>query len=654
MPKVSSLVLLILLSAVAPHAQSADPAASDEAFDELAGLLEEEVQTATTYSQRASQAAASVSVVTSDEIERAGYQTIAEALGYVRGFTISDDRNYLYAGVRGLGRPSDYNNRIAILVDGVPVRDGSSGSAPIGFNLGVPMAAIERIEVIRGPGSALYGTGAMFAVINVITKDVRTLDGAHGLVSVGQYGTFHGEAVATASTGGVTASVAVYGLDADGPDLYFPELDAPETANGRAVGLDWERAHGGIATLHSGRTELSVRYSERDKGIPTGSFETAFPLGSWTRDRNAMAALHTEATLSPRLTAFGIAAVSHFYYMGEYPYDDGDGPYDSFDASNSTAVDARGRLQWDPSPAHRVVAGLDVTREVQDRYRLYNTTETYLDVSSPFTAVGIYGQTESQLDPSLTVTLGARADRVRDNAALSPRGAVVYTPGGRTTLKLIAGTAFRSPSPYELTYEDRFTGHVLNPDLSPERVATAEAAVIHEVGPGLRLEAAAFTTSVTNLIDTVEDAESLRFDNVGRARARGVEIEATGAVAGWRSRASYGLQQATDPSRGERLTNAPTHVAKASAFGPLGRGIWLSTSLQAESGRRTVTGTMTDAYATVDAALSANVMGGHGRIMLGVRNALDASYALPGGFEHVQRAIPQRPRAAYLRFDVRF
>ncbi len=656
MPTPYGLAVLALLIAAPALAQPADTLEVDSAFDDLADLLGEEVETAATYSQKASQAAASVSVVTSDEIERAGYRTVAEALGQVRGFTLSDDRNYVYAGVRGLSRPSDYNNRIAILVDGVPVRDGLSGSAPIGYSLGVPMAAIERIEVVRGPGSALYGAGAMFAVVNVITKDVRTLEGAYGVVGTGQYGSLHGEAVAAASLpGGVTASVAAYGLDSDGPDLYFPELDAPETADGRASGLDWERVRGGFATVQAGASQVTLRYGERDKGIPTGAFETAFPLEAWTRDRRASATLRTEAELSPRVTVSGLAGLNHYYYFGEYPYDDGDGPYDSFDDSFSTAVDARARVQWDPSPAHRVVAGADLTREVQSRYRLYDESEIYLDAESPFTSAGLYAQTESQLAPTLAVTVGARADRVRGDAAVSPRGAVVYAPDDRTTLKLVAGTAFRAPSAYELTYEDVFTGQVANPRLSPERVATAEAIVIREVGPGLRVEAAAFATNVADLIDTVEDPETqaLRLDNVGRAQTRGVEVVAAAVVAGWRSRASVGLQRATDPDLGEALTNAPAHVAKASAFGPLGGGVWLSAGVQAESGRRTVYGTTTDAYAVVDAALSADVLGDHGRVTLGVRNALDADYALPGGFEHVQLAIPQRPRSAYVRLDVR-
>lgn len=361
------LALLVLLPATA-FAQAADSLADASAFDELSSLLEEEVETAATYAQRVRDVAASASVITADELERLGHRTVGQALAYVRGFTLTDDLNYEYVGVRGLGRPSDYNSRIAILIDGVPVRDGYLNSAPLGETLGLPISAIERIEVVRGPGSALYGTGAMFAVVNVITKDIRTLEGVQGTVSLAEQGAVRAEGVATAALPrGAAVSLAVYGTRRAGADVYFPEFDAPETGGGVARDLDWERAGGGVFTLQAGETRLSLFYSERDKGIPTASFETVFGARSWTRDRKATGALRSRRELSPRVSLFGLASVNHYYYYGVYPYDDGDGAYDSYDDSFSTAAEARVRLQWDPSPAHRIVLGTDAAYNFQSR-----------------------------------------------------------------------------------------------------------------------------------------------------------------------------------------------------------------------------------------------------------------------------------------------
>ncbi|WP_412067183.1 TonB-dependent receptor plug domain-containing protein [Rubrivirga sp. IMCC43871] len=629
----------------------------DEAFDDLSSLLDEPVQTAATYTQRSSEAPASVTIVTSDEIDRAGYRTLAETLNSVRGFYLSDDRNYTYVGVRGLSRPSDYNNRVAVLVNGVAAQEGVSGSGSIGAGLGIPLSAVDRIEVIRGPGSTLYGTGAMFGVVNVILKDARTLTGVRGLATASSTETLGGEVVAAAALGrGVEATVAVYGFEDQGPDVYFTEFDAPETGGGVAVGQDWERSAGALASVRAGDVRLDVRLSERDKGIPTGSFETAFGLDAWTRDRTAAASLRVETDLSPRLSLFAIGSFHHAYYYGVYPYDDGDGsgPYDTYDDSNSSVAQAESRLRWDANASNRVVVGALASANVQSRYRGYDDEDVYIAVDEPYESGALYGQIESQLRDGLSVTAGARLDVVRGDAALSPRGAAVWTPDDRTSLKLIVGSAFRAPSTYELAYVDPYINQVAAPDLRPEYVSSAEASLTREVRPGVRLDGALFVTRVSDLIDPQEAADgTIQFVNVGRAESYGAEAGVASLLGGWRTRASYGLQHAVDPDLdGETLSNAPMHVGKATAFGPLAGGVSLALSGRAESGRRTVFDETTDAHVVVDAAVSADVFGDAGRVTLGVRNAFDADYALPGGFEHLQSAIPQRPRSAYLRLDV--
>ncbi|WP_412063610.1 TonB-dependent receptor plug domain-containing protein [Rubrivirga sp. IMCC45206] len=645
-------LLAVLLAPLAGAAQPGDD------LGDLESLLDEPVQTAATYTQRSSEAPASVTIVTRDEIDRAGYRTLAEALNSVRGFYLSDDRNYTYVGVRGLSRPSDYNNRIAILVDGVASQEGSSGSGAVGSELGIPLSAVDRIEVIRGPGSTLYGTGAMFGVVNVILKDSRTFTGVHGVATAGSAERLSGELVASAALGGgVEATVAVHGLEDRGPDPYFAEFDAPETGGGVAAGQDWERAVGALASVRAGDVRLNLRLSERDKGIPTGAFETAFGLDAWTRDRTAAASLRFETDLSPRLALYAVGSVHHAYYYGVYPYDDGDGPYDAYDDSHSSVAQAESRLRWDASASNRVVLGALASANLQSRYRGYDDEATYVVVDEPYRSGALYGQVESQLRDGLAITAGARLDVVRGDVALSPRGAVVVTPDDRTSLKVVVGSAFRAPSTYELGYIDPYTNQIAAPGLRPEYVTTAEASVTREVVPGVRLDGALFVTRVADLIDTREVAGApgtLQFVNVGRAEARGAEAGVASAVGRWRARASYGLQRTVDPDLGdEPLSNAPTHVGKLTAFGPLAGGLALSVSGRAESGRRTVFGEATAGYAVVDAALSADVFGEAARATLGVYNALDADYALPGGFEHLQAAIPQRPRSAYLRLDVR-
>lgn len=156
--------------------------ADDELIDGFGAeeLLFEEVPSvfgASKYEQKVTEAPARISVVTADEIRRFGYRTFSEILGSLPGFSTSNDRNYSYTGVRGFGIPGDYDTRLLQLVDGHRINDNLYGSLFSDHSFPVDLHMIDRIEVIRGPSSSLYGSGAFFAVVNVITKKGRDFGG---------------------------------------------------------------------------------------------------------------------------------------------------------------------------------------------------------------------------------------------------------------------------------------------------------------------------------------------------------------------------------------------------------------------------------------------------------------------------------------------
>ena len=208
----------------------------------LDSLLNTRISTASKYSQTTAEAPASATILTSDEIKQFGYRNLLEALESVPGFYVSNDRNYPYLGTRGFGRPTDYNNRILLLVDGQTLNEQMWGSASVGSDFPVNLDAVERIEVVRGPSSSLYGTSAMFAVVNIITKTGIQLDGVSasgrmGSAGARQLGMTAGRAL------GSRGSIAASGLvtHADGSDLFYPEYDSPSTNFG--VAHEIGRAH---------------------------------------------------------------------------------------------------------------------------------------------------------------------------------------------------------------------------------------------------------------------------------------------------------------------------------------------------------------------------------------------------------------------------
>ena len=246
-----------------------------------------------------SEAASSVTIITAEDIHRHGYRTLPEALAATRGFYLSYDRNYSFLGARGFSRPSDYNNRILVLVDGNAINESVFGGAPVGTDLGVPIESLERIEIVRGPGSALYGTGAIFAVVNLITRRATPIRACAQR--------FAAAATAPAAARWSTAArlPAASGLSfggtwdgSDGRDLYYPEYAWPESNGGIAHDMDWERRWALLGGLKGEGFTLHGRYGARTKAIPTGAYETDLAGDpSTTRDDYGFVELQMERTL---------------------------------------------------------------------------------------------------------------------------------------------------------------------------------------------------------------------------------------------------------------------------------------------------------------------------------------------------------------------
>src|SRR5476649_2179945 len=170
----ASSLLLPLLLAVSRPAEAQQPL-PDLSLEELMSLDAGRVFGASGRLQPVTEAPASVSFITAEEIQRYGYHTLADILRGVGGMYVTDDRNFSYLGVRGFGNPGDYNSRVLLLVNGHRVNDNVYGQAEIGEEFGIDPAMFERVEIIRGPASSLYDNSAFFAVVNVITRTGASL-----------------------------------------------------------------------------------------------------------------------------------------------------------------------------------------------------------------------------------------------------------------------------------------------------------------------------------------------------------------------------------------------------------------------------------------------------------------------------------------------
>ena len=189
------LLLLFLLSlfnstrALAQGTYTA-PNLEDMSLEDLMLVKIDSVQSASGFTQKLTEAPASVTIITSEDIQRYGYRTLADILRNVRGFYVTYDRNYSDLGVRGDGLPGQYNNSITLLIDGHRLNDNIYDGLLLGTDFQLDVDLIDRVEVIRGPNSSLYVASAFLGVINVITKRGSDLKGVSVAASAASYGSY--------------------------------------------------------------------------------------------------------------------------------------------------------------------------------------------------------------------------------------------------------------------------------------------------------------------------------------------------------------------------------------------------------------------------------------------------------------------------------
>ncbi len=433
------------------------------------------VTAASKYEQDPREAPASITVITRDDIDRYGYRTLAEALNSVRGFFTSYDRNYTYVAVRGFTLPGDYNTRILLLVDGHRLNDNVADAAYVGTESALDMSTVDRVEIIRGAASSLYGTNAFYAVVNVITLSGRALQGGQVQADAGTYGAYRARGVyGRKARSGVEWLVAGGYYRTSGPDLYFPEFDAPETNNGVASGLDGDRTADGFAKIAYQGWSLEAGLQGRRKEVPTASFGTTFDDPRLTtRDGHGFAVARYDHPFADLSRINVSVAYDRHRYQGTYPYD---GVLQrDFQSGDWTTVEAQ--YVRPIGQRHKVVVGAEYRYNIRQDQALYDEDpfQSYLDDQRSSHVWAAFIQDEFRITPKLLLNAGLRHDDYQTfGGTTNPRAALIYSLDDVTTLKGLYGRAFRAPNLYELYAQDGGISQKPSERLQPETIASYE------------------------------------------------------------------------------------------------------------------------------------------------------------------------------------
>ena len=654
----------------AVHAEGSD--ATDLSQLSLEELLEVKVETVTAASKRSqltTDAPASVTVVDREQIQRLGYQTLADVLRGVRGFYVSYDRNYSYLGTRGFSRPGDYNSRFLFLVNGQRINDGLTEGALIGNEFILDVDLIERVEVVRGPGSAIYGSSAFFGVINIVTREPKSFRAGEASFEGGSPGYYKGRiSLGHHWDNEVEFFLSGTLMKRDGWDsLYYPEFDSPPGSNGRAIGLDQEEAQNALGRVAWKGLSLEVGYVNRFKQLPTAPYESIFgdPRNE-TTDLLTYGRIRLEHQFENEVELIANLAINQNDYDGRYAYSDAGSafpgiPFLQYDNYRSRWIGEEILVRREFWERVTLTGGFEGRQNVQQDQFTFSKDPQFNTLSDTRSSSlwGAYAEADWKVIEPVTLSLGGRYDKYSlGPESWNPRIAGIWQAHPGTTLKAIYGTAFRAPNALEIYYSDGNNTQKVNPDLRPESIRTYELSLEQQLGKHVRASVSAYRFEADDLIGQVVDPVDnlLVYRNVDEASGQGIEGEIDARFGnGWHTRLSYTRQIAEDRQTGTRLSNSPHSIVQGQITIPL----WTDRLTAGIEGRYLSKRNAGEGF-TSDPQFVANLTLFSYRWISGlelsasVYNLLDRRYSDPTGSELTQRLLQQDGRTFRVKLSYAF
>lgn len=511
------LVLGLLGGALAASGAAARAPADGEDFLDLslAELLDVEITTPSRRAESVEAAPGIVTVISRQEIEGYDARNLGELLGRVTS-AIFISANVMTDNQLVMRRQSltPYDTHILILLDGRPLRDPIAGGLNNAVYAVFPVDAIDRIEVVRGPGSVLYGSNAYAGVINLRTRR-HAFDGGESDVAVtaGAWGGFGQSAVVASRRGDAHVLVAGGRYRDDGPRYRFTDYAGVDSS------ARWGRETAAmLADVSFGHWSGKVYFGDFDSYSLNTATNSWLPVSLNTANRSA--ALFADLGWEGRLPS-AIRTTANLTYNNHRWYSVGD---DLTDDTLIEASDLLGEVTASRGLGRgaAILAGGTVQRSIYRSELLIDGTET---------AWSLYGQCDWSLERRVKLVAGVQYNKPQRTAGIaSPRLGLILAPGHGFGGKLLYSQAFRGGSRLETAFEHPvFRG---NERLDPEIVDTGEAQLSWRGGPA-QFAATGYFSRMSDIIRRrwVDDPTVpihggyLIHENGGRHDFRGVELE---------------------------------------------------------------------------------------------------------------------------------
>ncbi|RZU38356.1 iron complex outermembrane receptor protein [Fluviicoccus keumensis] len=659
-------------------------------------------------------AAAIATVITAEDIEAIGATDIDQVLETVPGLHVgrsdqSFNPNYYFRGIT-----STYNPQTLMLINGVPITSMFVGSRGQVWG-GMPVKSIARIEVIRGPGSALYGADAFAGVINIITKSANELRGLNAGARVGSFNTRSGWMQYGGTRDGIDLA---FSLEAETTDGWKETIDSDrQTVLDSFTGSKASLAPGSVNTMkklvearldiannhHRLRTGYQARFNV---GSGPGYFEALDPNSRAEGERFNLDYTYSAKDLSPhweleqRVSFYrGTQVIKKDIWLlppgAKLVYPDPVDPVNNppivFNYPDGLIGNPGNKEENARFDFNTLFKGLDdhyirlgagfywgdmfeVTEtknfnpDTSPRGGIVDvsdTAETYLPEKDR-TSSYLYAQDEWKLTPKWQMTSGVRYDHYSDfGNTVNPRLALVWAAQNNMTVKWLYGRAFRAPTLAELFVTSNPI-NLGNPNLKPETIDTYEVALSHQVMQNLSYTANIYNYQIHDFITFVPDGTGrIQAQNVGHRKGQGFEVEADYTPNfSLRFLVNYSYQQSKDQNSGQDVGGAPNqeiYVRNEWLFLPSWhldtQVTWVGPQKRAAGDTRAAS----DAYTTVDLTLRKREAWKSLDLALSVRNLLDEDVREPSPgpsatlpVPPILHDFPMAGRSAYLEATYKF
>jgi outer membrane receptor protein involved in Fe transport len=719
-PTLLGLVLLAICLGATPAFSDSEPQGREredrrlleklgefEDFEELEldDLLNVTISIAAGRTQTLEEAPSIVSVVTDEEIRRLGARTLEEVLEMVPGVEVLTDN--LGRGLIVLrGVPAERRSRtpaawaarlttgssanVLVLFNGHRLNEDLSGGATI-VNLDIPVDNIKKVEIIRGPGSALFGANAFLGVINIVTYTADTFSGMKVSVGGGSFDTRQASVLFGKTVGKVSLSGFAQWADTDGAQLLVPadvqtltdEFLEPQGILPASLApgptMDDRRAFDANASLVYGGLTLGGRFKDEDAGGYIGLVDN---LGRQNRLQNRQLSLYTDyrrplgekgdlrgsftftqseerAFLDPFPPQSFLPLDPERSQLGFFP----DGVLVDLEL-NSRRWGGEVRVDASVFRGNTATFGVGVeTESTLDILARGNFNRNRVPMPGFLSLPPVIPQTERRIvslfaqdtwNPvdRVGVTAGLRWDDYSDfGKTLNPRAAVVLRLPRDLSLKVLYGRAFRAPTFLELF--SNWPGTPGDSDLEPMTINTFEVALGYR-RRGLRVSANAYANYLRQSI-ALERSDTDRFVNTPGVDARGVEFELSRSFGRHALRLGYAYQDCEQRITGRPVPDIPHHLASLGGTLAIGKHLSLTPSLLIRGSRPRSGGDRedqrpeTDGYTLLNLGVRVREVFQGLELSASVQNGLDEEYFDPSPFNGVRGDYPRPGRKVFVK-----